>query len=104
AATVERLAGHLGTLLAAALASPATPLSALPLLGEAERHHLLAEQTDAWEDAGVHAPAAALHLRLAVVAVRSPAAVAAVCEDHALTYGELARRAGLLARRLRRLG
>lgn len=39
-ATVVRLAGHFGTLLAAALASPGTPVSRLPLLPAEERDWL----------------------------------------------------------------
>src|SRR5207237_6233772 len=46
AATVHRLAAHLTTLAAAAVAAPGSRLSALPLLGAAERHQLLHEWND----------------------------------------------------------
>ena len=45
AATVERFAGHFRTLLAAALADPAVPVSRLPLLTDAERRQTGANGT-----------------------------------------------------------
>jgi amino acid adenylation domain-containing protein len=50
--TALRIAGHLDTLLAAALADPSRPPSALPLLGDGERQQLLVEASGA----GVAAP------------------------------------------------
>ncbi|HSS51155.1 MAG TPA: amino acid adenylation domain-containing protein, partial [Thermoanaerobaculia bacterium] len=100
-ATIERLAAHLRSLLAAAVAFPGRRLSELPLLSPAERAQAL-------KQAGV--PGApflwegGVHQRFAAWAREAPGAVAVVHEGESLTYGELDARAGLLARRLRRLG
>jgi amino acid adenylation domain-containing protein/non-ribosomal peptide synthase protein (TIGR01720 family) len=100
AATAERLLGHFGSLLAGAAAAPGSRLSQLPLLTEAERRQLLA-----WNDRA--APVrrdATLRQRFAAWARATPDAAAVVAGGAVLTYGELARRARRLARRLRRLG
>ncbi len=102
-ATAVRLAAHLAALLAAAAAAPAAPLGELPLLSAAERHQLLAE----WNDTPTAQPAMAagcLHELAASWAAAEPDAVAVVCEREALSRGELDRRAGRLARRLRAVG
>ncbi|HEX4962825.1 MAG TPA: non-ribosomal peptide synthase/polyketide synthase [Thermoanaerobaculia bacterium] len=101
ATTVLRLANHYRELLAAVVADPERRLSELPLLSATERQQLLIE----W--AGGRAPypsGAVIHELFAAVAARSPSAVALVCGDETLTYAELGRRAGALARELRRLG
>ncbi|HEX8135644.1 MAG TPA: condensation domain-containing protein, partial [Actinomycetes bacterium] len=101
AATVRRLAGHLGSLLAGALAAPETGLEDLPWLGAAERHQLLLE----WNDTtGEPLQAEGVHRLVAQQARRRPEALAVAAGGEELTYGELVHRAGLLARRLRGLG
>jgi amino acid adenylation domain-containing protein len=100
--TVRRLLVHLETLLAGAAADPATHIVALPLLSTAERHQLLTAWNDtAVDDAGA---TSCLHELLAVQAARTPDAVAVVFAEDELTYRELDRRAGSLARHLRALG
>ncbi|WP_410575114.1 amino acid adenylation domain-containing protein [Amycolatopsis sp. cmx-4-61] len=99
--TVERMAGHLRTLLAAVAADPAGPLSALPLLTEPERHRLLVE----WN--GPELPAGAPRCVPEVFAeqVRStPDAVAVGCAGTEETFAGLDRRANQLAHRLAALG
>jgi len=44
--TIERMLGHLQTLLKGIVEDPDQHLSKLPLLSEAERHQLLAEWND----------------------------------------------------------
>ncbi|HYX25229.1 MAG TPA: amino acid adenylation domain-containing protein, partial [Thermoanaerobaculia bacterium] len=98
--TVERLLGHLRNLLAGIAAVPGSPLADLPLLGEEERRQLLA-----WSGAPFDYPReATIHGLFAAQAARTPDAVAVVLEDEALTYAELAARAGRIASRLLRLG
>src|SRR6185436_9505937 len=46
ATTIDRMLGHLGTLLAAAVAAPETRVDALPLLTPPERQQLLVEWND----------------------------------------------------------
>lgn len=97
---VEGLTDQLGTLLAAAVADPELPISRLPLLTEAERARLLA--VGRGEDFDY--PTEPVHATIARIAAERPELVAAVCRGVEMTYGELVRRAGLLARHLRSLG
>ncbi len=99
-ATIERLCGHLRSLLAGIAAAPASRLEQLPLLATAERHQLLIEGNDT---AAAYAPLL-IHERFAEVAESRPDTVALATENAALTYGELDRRSNRLAHCLRRLG
>jgi non-ribosomal peptide synthetase component F len=100
ASTAARLLAHYSTLLCGASASPELPLSHLPLLAEAERHQLVEE----WNDTASDPPRRTVHQLFEEQAAARPEAVAVVWEEGALSYGELGRRAELIARRLRRLG
>jgi amino acid adenylation domain-containing protein len=105
-ATIERLLGHLGTLLAAAAEDPGWPVAHLPLLAAAERHQLLHEWAIPGDDLGDD-PAAgepSVASLFEAQAERTPAAVALSAPGQALTYEELERRANQLANHLRRLG
>jgi amino acid adenylation domain-containing protein len=101
AATIKRLLEHYRNLLEGVVANPSRRISALPLLGEAERLQLLSEWNPAFER---DAHAAPLHRLFERQAERRPDAVAVVFEDQLLTYGELNRRANQLAHYLRRRG
>ncbi|MFE4053335.1 amino acid adenylation domain-containing protein [Streptomyces sp. YIM B13518] len=96
ASTVQRLNGCLLRLLRAAVRSPHTPVSQLPLLSAEERRWLLVDcnATD-YEVPGLSLP----ELVEAQVA-RSPEAVAVVHEQQSLTYAELNARANQFARAL----
>ncbi len=99
-ATIARMGGHLEVLLRAIVERPETSVSELPLLTEAER----VQAVSGW-NAGVSYPKGlSLHERFEQQVARTPDAVAAVCEEQRLTYGELNRRANQLAHRLRELG
>ncbi|MBW8879247.1 MAG: amino acid adenylation domain-containing protein, partial [Acidobacteria bacterium] len=101
ASTAARLARHLGSLLAAAMAEPSRRLSELPLLSAEESHQLVREWNEApAEDLG----SGVLHERFAAQAARSPEATAVVCEGERLSYGDLEVRSNQLARYLVRLG
>jgi len=104
ATTVRRLAERFTRLLAAMVADPARAVDDLPLLGEAERHQVLAE----WNDTSRTAKSEGLYERFAAQVERSPSATAVVGQDGEeeirLTYQELDRRARELAGHLRRLG
>jgi amino acid adenylation domain-containing protein len=94
ASTVDRLLGHLVRFLEAAAREPDQRISCLSLLSEAERQQLVVE----WNAAsGSCAIMGCALRRIAVQAERTPAAVAAVCGENRLTYGELLQRAGRLA-------
>jgi amino acid adenylation domain-containing protein len=100
-ATGARWLAQLETLVAALLAQPQRRLSELALLGAAERHQLLFEANDTAREA----PAEPfVHRLFAARAAAHPGAPAVSQEDRRLTYGQLDRQAGRLARRLRSLG
>ncbi|MFG1645701.1 amino acid adenylation domain-containing protein, partial [Amycolatopsis sp. NPDC049252] len=94
AGTIDRLAEHLGVLLAGIAENPARPLSRLPLLGEDERRLLLG----AWNDTARAVAPGTLPERVEARARRHPDATAVVSGDGTLTYAELDARAGRLAR------
>ncbi|MBV8201771.1 MAG: AMP-binding protein, partial [Acidobacteria bacterium] len=96
----ERLAARLAALAGSAAERPEAPLRELASLAAAERQQVLCELNDTsrpWPDR-------CLHELVAEQAARTPGRQAVVCGDAALSYAELMRRAGALARRLRRLG
>ncbi|HEX8320472.1 amino acid adenylation domain-containing protein [Longimicrobium sp.] len=100
-ATIVRMAGHLAALLEAAASDPATPVSALPMLGAAEREELVSR----WSGSGASLPVSgSLHERFERRAQAAPNAVALTCGGDSLSYGQLNARANRLARRLRALG
>ncbi len=100
-ATVQRLARHYETLLAA-LASGSLQRSPgeLSPLTAAERAQLLVE----WNDSAFPVEEATLHELFARQAALHPEREAVVCGGEVLTYAALSRSAGRLARRLRALG
>ena len=100
ATTVERLARSYTELLAAVVADPKRPIDGLARLPRAARHQLAVE----WNDRRRPAPPATAYELFAARAAATPEAPALVWGDGALSYGELARRAGMLAGRLRASG
>ncbi len=99
AATVERFAGHLRSLLAGVAAGPDCRLSDLPLLEENELAQLLADRDDPGLPEG-----RCVHHLFAEQAARTPGAVALVSGDRQVTYEELAGLARDLAGRLAAAG
>ncbi|MEV7319542.1 non-ribosomal peptide synthase/polyketide synthase [Streptomyces sp. NPDC093970] len=96
AATVDRILGHYATLAAAALERPDTPIAAPDLLGEEERHRILAE----WNDTAHDVPALTWPRMFAAQVAARPDEVALIHEDVRLTYAELDARATRLAHAL----
>jgi amino acid adenylation domain-containing protein len=101
--TIDRLSGHLLTLLAGAVAEPGRPLSELPLLTDAER-----AQLDAWNDTETTGTGETRGLLLQdgflAWEARQPDAPAVIQDDRVLSYRQLRTEAERLARRLRALG
>ncbi|WP_199442872.1 non-ribosomal peptide synthetase [Umezawaea beigongshangensis] len=97
AATVERLAGHLGQLLRTVAADPARRVGDLPMLTPAEED-ALREWSGTTDGAGTAGER--VDLAVAEQAGLRPDAVAVVQEDRSITYGELDRRANQLAAHL----
>ena len=100
-AAVERMVGHFRALLEAAVAAPETRLLDLPLLSEMETRRLVHE----WNDTdGDYPRGVCIHQLFEARAAGTPDAVAVVCGERTLTYGEVEREANRLAHRLRGLG
>jgi len=100
--TMQRLLGQLAILLAAVAADPERPLGDLPLLSPAEHQQTALEW--ATGDGVGEGDDACLHELFEAQALRTPGAFALVAGAERLTYRELDRRAGRLARRLQALG
>jgi amino acid adenylation domain-containing protein len=100
AATVDRMVGHLETLLAGIAAAPAIPVGDLPLLPPAELSLLAqfnATEMDFPREAG-------LHELVEAQVDRTPEAVALIDGATRISYRELDRRANRLAHALRARG
>ncbi|MER7482180.1 amino acid adenylation domain-containing protein [Streptomyces sp. NPDC126510] len=101
APTVARFGEHLNTLLAAAVADPSRPVSALPMLAPGERERLVGE----WAVTPGGAPwEGTIHERVTERAATTPDAPAVTCAGESLTYRELDEAANRLAHHLVSLG
>ncbi len=110
AGTIERMAGHLRTLLEGIVVNPEQRLADLSLLTAAERYQLLID----WNDTRVDdSPDQCMHQRFEKQVEQTPDAVALIFDpptvwgesgSHHLTYRELDRRANQLAQHLKKLG
>jgi amino acid adenylation domain-containing protein len=103
ASTIDRMTGHLRTLLEGAAADPSRRLGDLPLLSGPERHQALVEWNDTSEPAEPAEPGSLGEL-FEAAAARFPDHEAVVFEGRSLTYAGLSARAGRLAETLRALG
>ncbi|NEO29894.1 MAG: amino acid adenylation domain-containing protein [Symploca sp. SIO3C6] len=101
ATTIERMNGHLITLLEGIVANPNQNISQLPLLTETERYQILVE----WNDTQVDYPQdKCIHQLFEEQVERTPDAVAVVFEREELTYKELNARANQLGHYLQKRG
>jgi amino acid adenylation domain-containing protein len=99
--SIQRMAGHLRTLLEGIVANPQQHLSDLPLLTKFEQHQLLWE----WNDTEVDYPHnQCIHELFEAQVEKTPDAVAVVFENQQLSYRELNQRANQLAHHLQQLG
>ena len=93
--------GHYRTLLAAIVAAPHQPTSAIPLLTAAEQRQLIVEWNDTRKE---YRQDLCLHQWFERQVEKTPSAVALAFEDERLTYRQLDDRANQLANYLRGLG
>jgi amino acid adenylation domain-containing protein/non-ribosomal peptide synthase protein (TIGR01720 family) len=99
--SIERLLGHLQTLLESMAARPSQTVEELQLLTRREREQVLVE----WNDTARDYPSdLCLHEMFEAQVERTPGRIAAVHAGEELTYRELNARANKLARHLRTLG
>ncbi|WP_405164779.1 amino acid adenylation domain-containing protein [Nocardia sp. NBC_01499] len=96
-ATAERMAGHVQTLLSAALAEPERQVWELPMLTDAE-HRMITAWGTSKPSRSAERP---VHELIAEIA---PERIAVVCRGHRVTYGELGARANQIATLLHRNG
>jgi amino acid adenylation domain-containing protein/non-ribosomal peptide synthase protein (TIGR01720 family) len=101
AATIARLVEHFEVLLAGVVGDPTRRVSALPLLGEAERHRLLVTWNDTTREHGL---APSLPALFEAQAARTPDAVALLFEGEATTFAALEALACRVANHLIALG
>jgi amino acid adenylation domain-containing protein len=100
-ATINRILGHLKTLLESIVANPEQQLRDLSLLTAQEKYQLLLE----WNDTEIEYPQEqCIHQLFEAQVERTPNAVAVVFKDEQLTYRELNTKANQLAHYLRSLG
>jgi amino acid adenylation domain-containing protein len=100
-ATAARMAGHFRNLLEAATEDPGRRLSALTMLGPAERRQLLVK----WSTTGAGSPPdVCVQQQFEVQAERTPDALAVACGPRQLSYRDLNEQANQLAHALRRWG
>ncbi|MCB0165295.1 MAG: amino acid adenylation domain-containing protein [Anaerolineae bacterium] len=101
ARTIEQMIGHFQNLLASIVTDPTQSIAQLPLLTEAEQHHILV----AWNDTQTsYASHQCVHHLFETQAARTPDAIAVVYHDQHLTYQQLNQRANQLAHYLQSLG
>jgi amino acid adenylation domain-containing protein len=101
AATIQRMLGHLQTLLEGIVARPDQPIADLPLVTPGERQQLLVE----WNDTHTDYPRnACIHELFEAQVERTPEAVAIVFGNQSLTYRQLNQQANQLAHYLQKLG
>jgi amino acid adenylation domain-containing protein len=98
--TAERMLGHLERVLEQVAADADVRLSQLDLLGQAEREQVLGT----WNHTVREYSDPPAHALFAEWVRRAPEAIALLDGREAVTYGELDRRAAVLARHLRELG
>jgi amino acid adenylation domain-containing protein len=99
--TIDRMIGHLLTLLQGIVTNPHRRAAELPLLTPAEQDLLLVE----WNATQAAYPInACIHQLFEKQVEKTPEAVAVVYENQQLTYQELNQRANQLAHHLQRLG
>lgn len=100
AGTIERMMGHLETLLSGMAADPEQLVTAVPLIPPDERQYLLT----AWNALDErYAQSPCVHEWVAAQAARTPDATAVTFEDQRLTYRELDERANQLGHYLQTL-
>ncbi len=99
--TIKRVISHFACLLEGIVANPSEQISQLPLLTQFEQQQLLVK----WNDTQSNYPQdKCIHQLFEQQSWSTPDAVAVVCGNQQLTYGELNSRANQLAHYLQSLG
>jgi amino acid adenylation domain-containing protein len=104
AAPMERMVRHFEMLLQGIVANPEQRLWELPLLREAEIEQTVRGWNETHSDFNSPNGPARVHELFEAQVERDPGALALICDDRQLTYGDLNTRANQLARYLRKQG
>ncbi|MEP7339451.1 MAG: amino acid adenylation domain-containing protein, partial [Acidobacteriota bacterium] len=99
--TITRLVAHFRTLLENIVANPNRALDELPILSGTEQQQLLIEWNNTRTAYSTGKP---VHQLFEEQVLKSPDAIALICDAEQVTYAELNRRANRLARYLKQLG
>ena len=99
-ATISRMIHHFQQLLRGIVEHPDRQISQLPLLTEREREQQLAQ----WNETAIDYARETIPQIFEAQAASTPGAVALICADEQLTYGELNERANRLAHYLQESG
>ena len=97
--TIDRMLGHLQTLLEAMVSNPRLHLKELPLLTAAEKNQLLI-----WNSQKIDYPNQCIHQLFEKVVEQTPDAIAVEFASHSLTYRQLNQQANKIAHYLQKLG
>jgi amino acid adenylation domain-containing protein/non-ribosomal peptide synthase protein (TIGR01720 family) len=97
--TIQRLAGHLQTLVESIALNPDQPLSEICLLTATER-----QQFATWNQTQTLYPPCCIHEQFAAQVEQTPDAIALIYQSQTLTYTQLNQAANQLAHHLRSLG
>jgi amino acid adenylation domain-containing protein len=97
--TIRRMIGHWRMVLRGMVAAPSRSVAELELVGQKEGKQLLQ-----WSTGTDVASGPGIEQLIEEQAAARPDALALVCEEHQLTYGELSKRTSQLARYLRQRG
>jgi amino acid adenylation domain-containing protein len=100
-ATIDRMLGHIATLLEAFVDGGERPVSALPMLTAAERQTLLVEWN---QTAAPYLRDTCMQTLFEAQVEKNPEAIALIFEDRRLSYRELNHKANQLAHYLRKFG
>ncbi|MEM9924049.1 MAG: amino acid adenylation domain-containing protein [Cyanobacteria bacterium P01_D01_bin.50] len=100
-ASIQRLLGHLQTLLAGLIADEEQEIASLPLLTEAEKEQLIIEWNDTQQD---YPLVNCIHHLFELQAAKTPSKRAVVFEEDELTYQQLNQKANQVAHYLRSRG
>ena len=100
AKTIQRMCGHYGALLEAAVREPDRSVHTLPMLTEREQAQVLRE----WNDTAADFPQVSTAALFEEAVARHPDATALVFEGKTITYRELNERANQVAHYLRKRG
>jgi amino acid adenylation domain-containing protein len=95
--TIILMAAHYQNLLGEILSKPESPISELEMLTPSEKRKVLYE----WNETKADFPQVCVHELITEQVEKTPNAVALVCNDLTLTYGELEQKANQLANYLR---